>query len=70
MDNVTVCNRRLFPIPSKVEMAEEQEYSDFFLSAVERGSTLNTFMELLCKCSGLLLSQFHQLNSFFKHFFL
>ena len=24
MDNV--CNRRLFPFPSKVEMAEEQEY--------------------------------------------
>ena len=24
MDNV--CNRRLFSIPSKVEMAEEQEY--------------------------------------------
>jgi len=24
------CNRRLFSIPSKVEMAEEQEYSDFF----------------------------------------
>ena len=59
-----------FLIPSKVKMAEEQEYSDFFLSAVWRGSTLNTFMELLYKCSGLLLSQFHQLNSFFNIFFL
>ena len=29
MDNV--CNRCLFSIPSKVEMAEEQEYSDLFL---------------------------------------
>ena len=28
MDNV--CNRCLFSIPSKVEMAEEQEYSDVF----------------------------------------
>ena len=27
MDNV--CNRCLFSIPSKVEMAEEQEYLDF-----------------------------------------
>ena len=62
MDNV--CNRRLLSIPSKVEVAKEQEYWDFFLFAVERGRTLNTFMELLHKCSALLLSEFHQLNSF------
>ena len=30
MDNV--CNRRLFSIPSKVEMAKEQEYIDKFQS--------------------------------------
>jgi len=48
MDNV--CNRRLFSIPSKVEMAEEQEYL--------RGIPWENFILplVLCCCSFFFFS--------------